>query len=222
MSTNKLHLWAEGLFWPQIPCGIAFGLLWAHQALSSVQGTSAVMMGLVLLYCVLQGLLAIAAHKRSPTKTSKRTIGIYGMWFVLVGLICIAIVINGSYKSDDIDGIMLAIGVIGASVIIGMALSSRLEFDDPMIKGLLAMLWKSMPQLLFAWKILEQGGQGTPLLVIVLGNINIWLRLGQLRVQKEEAGAWNRPLRWAWRSEWVNAATWFIPSCFWFRWWFMG
>lgn len=86
--------------------------------------------------------------------------------------------------------------------------------NNAMVKGLFGVAYKSIPQVLLAWKFLAEGGSGTPGPSVVLGHATISIRLGQIYFMVKEAG-WDRNRFWLAVSESANELSWIIATLAW-------
>ncbi len=83
-----------------------------------------------------------------------------------------------------------------------------------MVKAFFAIAYKSVPQVLLAWKFLAEGASGTPGLSIIVGHATILVRLGQIYFMVREAGL-DRNRVWLAVSETANELSWVIATIAW-------
>jgi hypothetical protein len=92
-----------------------------------------------------------------------------------------------------------------------------LGLKDAVIKGLLAIIFKALPQFMMALKIASEGGSGIPMMTIIVGNIGVTIRIGQLLVAIKKMG-WDKNLTWIFLAEVANETSWSIVTIVWFYW----
>lgn len=216
MSSRK-RLIADLLFWIQvigiaIACGSQF-----FRLLETVEGISLSMFLLNEAYFLMSLLLAMATHKAQASRITWQTTFVYVAGPVFIGTLIAAIIINGSYRWGFSDNITILLTVVGIAAIALYGKSQSLSLQDPMLKSFLAMLFRSLPQLFFAWKIYQEGGAGTPGVTILVGNIIVLIRIGQLGLSVKEAG-WDRNRKWLLVSEISNEISWATASIIWLIW----
>lgn len=193
-------------------CGTQF-----FRLLQTTQGQSLSMMVVMELYLIIHLMLAAAAHRAQPSRATRQTMWTFVMWSVLIATNIAAFAINGEYQWDanDTKTAFLAIG--GTGVVWLVAAITRTPMSDPTVKSFLAMLFKSVPQLLMALKISQQGGAGLPVAALIAGHVTILIRIVQIAMTIREAG-WDRNRVWLCTSEVANELSWVTVSAAWLTW----
>lgn len=213
MSSRKKMI-ADSLFGVQIIGAVLFCGAYALRSLSDVRGTSVAQVGLIATYLLFHLCLGLGAHRASPSRLTRQAIATYVIWFVLILTIIGAVITNPAYRwnQKDTTTLMTALGLTMAVLIVSHA--RHLTIKDPMVKAYFAIAYKSVPQVLLAWKFLAEGASGTPGLSVVVGHITILIRLGQIYFMVREAG-WDRNRIWLAISETANELSWVIATIAW-------
>ncbi len=205
---------ADLLFVIQIVGALVFCGAYFLRSLHDVKGSSLVQFGLVATYLLFHLGLGVGAHRASPSRTTRQAIFTYTLWFVLISAVFVATGTNQAYRWNDKETIqLLTTGILTAIVLAAIAIQHK-KLSDPMAKGLFAIAYKSVPQLLLAWKFLAEGASGTPGLSVIMGHFTILIRIGQIYFMVREAG-WDRNRIWLATSETLNEASWIIASTAW-------
>lgn len=213
MSLNK-KLVADSLFGVQIIGAVIFSGAYALRSLSDVRGSSIAQFGLVATYLLFHLWLGVGAHRASPSRLTRQAIATYVIWFVLIMAIIGAAWTNPAYRWNDKDTTTLLMAVVLTIVVITVVCIRRLPFADPKVKASFAVAYKSVPQVLLAWKFLAEGASGTPGLSIIVGHATILIRLGQISLMVGEAG-WDRNRIWLAVSETINELSWVVVTIAW-------
>ena len=214
MSSKKRTI-ADLLFGVQIVGALVFCGAYFFRSLHDVTGSSLMQFSLVATYLLFHLALGVGAHRASPSRVTRQAIFTYALWFVLVSAIIVVAGTNPAYRWNGKETTqLLTAGVLTVIVLVAVAIQRR-KLSDPMVKGLFAIAYKSVPQVLLAWKFLVEGASGTPGLSVVVGHLTILIRLGQIYLMVREAG-WDRNRIWLAISESLNEVSWIIASTVWF------
>ena len=98
--------------------------------------------------------------------------------------------------------------------VLATSYARQLSFKDPMVKGFFAIAYKSVPQVLLAWKFLAEGAGGTPAISVWVGHATILIRLGQIYFMVREAG-WDKYRIWLAVSATANEVSWIVATIAW-------
>ena len=216
MSSNK-RLIADLLFWVQIVLAFVFSVPQFLLLLENTQGQSLSMQIVMLGFLVMSLSLAFGTHRASPSRITRQIIAIYLMWSVFIAGNIGAIFWNGKYCWSVNDSVTMVLAVIGIVVVLVVCRTRNTGLDDPMPKGLLAILSKAVPQFMMALKVASEGGAGVPMPTIIVGNITVCLRIGQIWLSIREAG-WDKNRVWLLLSETLNEISWATVSIVWAFW----
>ena len=213
MFKNK-KLIPDVLFIIQILGATAFCIAYTIRSVTDITGSSIAQFGLVNAFLLFHLALSISAHKVAPSRTTRQAIATYVTWFVLVSILILVVGTNSDYQWNNKDTTTIISALILTIIVLIIGKLGNRRLSDPMIKAFFAIAYKSVPQVLLAWKFLSEGGSGTPTVSIILGHVTILIRLGQLYFMIKEAG-WDRNRSWLAISETANELSWIIATIAW-------
>lgn len=121
---------------------------------------------------------------------------------------------NPAYRWNEKDTTTLVTALVLTVIVLVVSYVRHLTISDPMVKAFFAIAYKSVPQVLLAWKFLAEGASGTPGLSIIVGHATILVRLGQIYFMVREAGL-DRNRVWLAVSETANELSWVIATIAW-------
>jgi hypothetical protein len=186
----------------------------AQRALHDVSGVSLAQNLAVMTYLVFHLLLTWEAHKAQPSRLTKQGLKVFCTWFVGTFFIVIAILLNGTYTWTLQDTVIASAAIGVALVVVSISSLQSLPIADPAVRSFLAIAFKSVPQVLLAWKIMVEGGSGIPGLSVAVGHATIILRLAHISFMVKEAG-WERNRSWLAISETANELSWVVATIAW-------
>ena len=163
--------------------------------------------------------LANDAYRAQPSEGTKRTFKIYLWWMVMITINTVLMFYLGGVATwDQYDTLTMKLVAIGAVMAIGYGLSQSLgllgSIKDPIIRGVLALVFKAVPQFILAYKMYQIDGSGLALLTVVNGHITVLTRIGQLVLTIRESG-WDRNCVGSAISEVGNELSWAIVTLVW-------
>lgn len=208
---------ADALFAIQVIGGLGLIVPMMIRNWNNVEGVSLSFFLVLMAFCALQASLAIPAHRAAPSRKSAQAIFVYVMWIVLVGLHAMEIVFRGMYVWDANDTVTVALTSVSALLVYLWRKWRGSDFNDPVTKSQIGMTTRGIPQLLQGVKIAMVGGAGLPAVSVIVGNVNIWIRITHLILTRSEA-KWERNRVWMLATETVNAVSWGIVSLIWIAW----
>ncbi len=210
---------ADALFYIQVIGAAGLVIPMLIRNLYTVEGVSMSFLIVLLVFCGLQASLALPAHRTQPSRKTRQALFIYMMWIVLVGVDILIIWLGGLYEWDTNDSVTIGATLVGAVLVYRRRRSRGFTFENPITKSQVAMTTRGIPQLLQGVKIFIAGGGGLPGVSVLVGNLNIWIRMAHLILTQQEA-IWDENRRWLLASELVNALTWGMVSIVWLSWYF--
>ena len=213
MSSQKKMI-ADFLFGVQIIGALVFCGAYALRSLHDVTGSSIAQFGSVAAFLAFSFALGVGAHRASPSRVTRQAIATYVIWFVLIAAIIVAAGTNPAYQWNAKDTATVATAMILTILVLAVGAIRHLSLTDPMMKAFFAIAYKSVPQVLLAWKFLAEGASGTPGLSVIVGHATILIRLGQIYFMVREAG-WDRNRFWLAWSEIANEVSWCIATLVW-------
>lgn len=214
---SRKTLVADLLFWVQVILAFLFSVPQFFKLLENTKGQSLSMQFIMLGFLLLNLSLAYSAHIARPTKTTTQIIAVYVMWTIFVSSNIGAIFWNGTYIWSGNDYVTSILAIIGLIIVLFINHIKKVGLRDSMTKGLLAVVFKATPQFMMALKIFSEGGAGVPMITIIIGNIGVCIRIGQIIISIREAG-WDRNRLWLLIAEVSNEISWAIVSFAWLCW----
>lgn len=208
---------ADALFGIQILGGFGLIIPMMLRNWTSVEGVSLSFFLVLECFNALQLSLTLAAYRTEPSRRAKQACLVYAMWFILIGLHTLEILYRGQYVWDYNDQITIVVTSTCALLVYVVRRASGSGLEDPVTKSQVGMTTRGIPQLLQGWKFAMVGGEGMPGFSILVGNLNIWIRMWHLVLTRGEA-PWERNRVWMLAAEITNAATWGFVSLIWLTW----
>ena len=187
MSLRKKII-ADLLFGVQIVCAFALGGSQFLRALETLQGVSVSMFATCLMFFVINGRLALKAHRVQPSRITIQVAFMYWLWVGMMALDLAAVAWHGGYVWSGTDTASLALTGVGIAATLAVSSRNGLGQGDPLVRGWIAVFFKSVPQFLLAVKIALEGGAGLPALAVIAGHGSMLVRFGQLYFSIREAG----------------------------------
>lgn len=212
--SRKKQMISDSLFWVQIIGAVVFCGAYILRSLQDVTGSSVVQFGLVAMFVAFNLALGIGAHRAEPSRLTRQAIATYVVWLMLVIILIGAVVTNSAYQWNEKDTATLVTAIVLTVAVMVVGNSWEKPLADPMMKGLFAIAYKAVPQVLLAWKFLAEGASGTPALSVWAGHFTILIRLGQIYFMVKEAG-WDRNRFWLAVNETTNEVSWIIATVVW-------
>ena len=205
---------ATALFLIQTICTLVFGGSQFVQLLYTTQSVSVTWYASWLVFLVLNVAIEMRAHHNSPSKSTHLSIFSYLLWTAVVMLDMSVIVWRGIVRWSDYDVLTIMIVLAGMIVTLGASTFFKRGIFDPIVHGLFATFFKTVPQCIMAYTILQKGREELTAVAIVVGHITILTRLGQLaysiRVDRQE-----RNRIWSAISEVGNWLSWLLVTLAW-------
>ena len=213
MSQTKTRI-ADLLFGVQILGALVFCVPYALRSLTDVTGSSLVQFCQVAAFLLFNLSLGWSAHRAAPSRITRQLLTSYTVWLVLIGGIIAAVLHNPNYQWNSRETEFVRTAVILTCAVVALSLVQRLPLSDPMIRAGMGIAYKSVPQVLLAYKFLAEGATGTPGLSVAVGHATIIIRLTQILFTVREAG-WDRNRFWLAVSESANEASWIAATTAW-------
>lgn len=167
----------------------------------------------ILAFLLLNLSLAIRANREKPSTPGIQSVTVYTVWTALVSGMLVATVSN-QYVWSRADSATLAFNVGAGWAIYVIGRNENLPLADPMVRGWMALVFKSFPQVMLAVTIWGASGASLPLIAILVGHGTILLRLAQI-ILTGNLNGWVRSSRALLLSEAGNEASWILVSIAW-------
>ena len=195
----------------QVGFALTFGISQFAQLLSSTEGASMSWFAAWEVFLLLNLWLAWHAHKAQPSRITGQTLISYLVWSVMIALDLSAISLRDTWTWNERDA--LTAELVGLGVVVTLV-AGGFRIGDPLVKGWLAVFFKTVPQAVLAWNIWLMGGGGIALAAIIAGHATILSRIGQLVLSIKEAG-WDRNRIGSLISEVPNELSWALVTAIW-------
>lgn len=206
---------ADLLFGVQIVGAFIFCASYFFNSLDDITGSSLVQFCLVEVFLVLHLALAFGAYQVFPSRGTRQAIATYFCWIVFLIAVISAVIMHSQYAWNQRETTQLITAIVLTILVLTAAALHAKTLADPMIKAYFAISYKSVPQMLLAWKFLVEGASGTPGAAVFIGHFTILVRLGHLYFLVRLHG-WNRSLKWLAISEALNELSWICATAAWF------
>ncbi len=214
MSSNQKKMLADSLFGVQIICTLVWGVSQCYRMMTTAQGVSVSWFVCWEVFLVLNLVLCVRAHRNQPSRVTLQTITSYVLWTIVATLCLIVMVWKGTGEWNERDTWTMILAAVGIAATLIVAHNRQLTIADPIVKGYLALFFKAVPQLAFAYNMLVLGGDGLAGMTVIAGHITVSTRIGQLWFSIKEAG-WDRNRIGSAISEVGNELSWIIATIVW-------
>jgi len=184
--------------------------------LETVQGISPIWLGCAEVFCVINVGLAYRGWRQSPMRSTFQLFVTHAGWTVGIALLLVlltakaASVIWGWYDTATLVAVAVATG--------GLFLAGHrhnLGITDPIIRGLLAAIFRGIPHVVLAYKISLLGGNGLASIAVWAAHVTATVRIGQLALAVKDVG-WNRARVGLAIAEASSELTWVLVTLVWF------
>ncbi len=209
------------LFWFQMIMGVLFIVFQLGHMIHAMdtKGVSIALFASVIIFLMANMLMTYTSYKTNHSIRMLRALWVYAMWLlvhilIIIGLIWIRIATHLplTYPADLRTIFLVLIGYGSIALVLWIkSFSSTISYTDPMIKGLVGIVAKSLPQFTMAINIFSVGGSGHAAFAIVAANVTPLARILQLYFNPIHDG--NR--KWLLISEVSNELTWAFVSLAW-------
>lgn len=202
------------LFVIQVVIGFAFGGSQLLKMLTTTQGVSIAWYATWEVFLVLNLALSFRAHRVQPSRVTWQTCASYVVWVVMITLDLGVMLWRNSWVWTARDSITIGLVYTGVVGTLLFAYVATRDVFDPIVKGVLAVCFKGVPQLALAVNIWHLGGAGLSVVAIIGGHITICSRLGQVWYSYKEAG-WDENRIGSAIGELANEFSWIVVTIAW-------
>lgn len=226
VNKTKVLSWIEPskenlLFWFQIAMAwITLVPLYLNILKGKTEGLTLVVYITMITFFFMGLTLAHSSYKEKRVKKRLQLVIVYAQLVILIG-VSIVVWINRIpwVLGDTIVSIAvyaLVISSIGLShLYMDVKGSVKERLQDPMVRAFMAIWCKAVPQLWFAWTMIDQGGSGGMPLVSLIGvHFNGWPRFIHVVLSGKRDG-WDRATKGLFIGEFANVSTFTIASIVW-------
>lgn len=203
------------LFAIQILGMVAFTTGQFFQMIKTVQGISPAWLICAELFCILSFSLTYLGWKKTPSRATFQLLITHCGWMLSILLLLVLLFI----KAHEViwgwyDSVTFVFVLIATLVILCWALVARLGIADPIVRGVLAGIYRGVPHVSLAYKIWLLGGRGIAPVTIWAANITACIRILQLLYAIREAGL-DRTRKGLLLGECANEFTWILVTIVW-------
>jgi hypothetical protein len=192
-----------------------------HVVENGAEGVNLAMALCVWVFSLYGTRLAIAAHRRGPSRATWQVRFSNGAFLLTwSGVLVVELLEVGKTVwwdwTDTATITFVGLGLVGVRI---WREREGLPANDPYLKGLRALMFKASPHIFQAVKIGIYGGSGwNPLSILVWSHATALSRTGLLWFSRNEDRQ-DRNRRGAWVAEIGNEGTWLITTAVWIWWW---
>jgi len=173
IKNAKIHFWGIfTIFLLFLTNGVQFWKL-RH----GTEGLSLSFFTIITLYNVLVFLLTLQSFHNQKDSVTKYLI-LQSSFSIIISLSYVSILYFSTYKWNRNDSHTMGAALIEIITVIIFANVKKINlYKDPKIKSILAILFKPVPQLLWAWHIFYHGAKNLSGFATITGNIMIGIQL---------------------------------------------
>jgi hypothetical protein len=159
--------------------------------------------------------LALGAYKQSKSRKALQVVLVYINWLALWFTMLISLSFNVKWmKSDSVLTILVIIS-LAILLVLRRRESLIATISEPITRGLVSLIVKSVPQLYIAYCIIHAGSNtGLAGITLAIGHATVCLRAIEIYIAAKENG-WNRNNIGLFISETGNESTWLITTIAW-------
>ncbi len=123
---------------------------------------------------------------------------------------------EGTGRWNERDTLTTVLASTGIITTLGVARLRGLTYTDPIVKGILSIFFKALPQLMLAYNMWVMHEGKLTWEMVLVGHMTISLRLIQLAFAVKEAST-ERNRRGSAISEIANCLSWIVATIAWFK-----
>ncbi len=175
------------LFLIQVVGALIFGGFQLHHMIAySTNGLSESMFLCNAVFVGINLILALKAHSVGSSKNTKETVLIYIIGTIIYIAFLAVMAIKAESVWGNLDWITITIVLSLIAIMFAYVTYAKISYNNPLIKGVVSLIVKVIPQLIMAYKIHEVGGQGLNIVAIVAFHILTCLRIWKVWQNKQE------------------------------------
>jgi hypothetical protein len=203
------------LFWIQVVGVLIFGSSQLYHMITySTIGLSESMFLCNTIVVTINLVLALKAHKIQSSKNTKETVLIYFFGTIIYMSFLVTMAIKAESAWGNLDWITLAIVLIVVAIVFVYVVYKKINYRNPLLKGVISLILKVVPQLIMAYKIYEVGGQGLSLVTLIVFHFLTLLRIYKVWETKREMTT-EKNRTGLLLSEIGNEVSWIVVSIVW-------
>lgn len=183
--------------------------------METIQGISPVWLGCAEVFCVINVGLAYRGWRQSPMRSTFQLFVTHGSWTVGVAVLLALLALKapeivwGWYDTATL--VAVTVTTVGVFLV---GHPRGLGITDPIVRGLLAGIYRGIPHIALAYKIALLGGGGLAAIAVWAAHTTSSVRIGQLALAVKDAG-WDRSRRGLAIAEASSELTWILVTLVW-------
>lgn len=202
------------LFGIQLSCALTFGASQIHKLYDTNTSVSLSWLIFWEAFLVINMFLGFKSHRTAPTRLTKQTLWSYVAWmFVITSYLTLLFIKEKMLwgKEEITSTVVTLVGIFTTFIVFGL---KRKSISDPIMKGYLALCFRSIPALFVAYMVYKFNGAGLSGVAIAAGHVTILTRLIPLGLSIKDAG-WDKNRVGSAISEIGNEISWLIVTIVW-------
>ena len=204
----------EFLFWLQLILAIFFSVPQILKMFQSPQGVTTAYFICSLAFTGVNCSLAWRAWRSAPNRGTCQSFVIYAVWVTFTIITVISALINVPWRNWDTK-FLIIVGVLVGTLLTITNKIWRRGYSDPIVRGVVALLCRTVPQFYLAWTIMmDQGGRGLSGITILTGHVGILVRIAHVMYTARHSGR-NRNLYGILIAEVGNEIGWVAVTLAW-------
>jgi len=215
MTSEKKRLAGDLLFWFQLVMAWAFTVPQVIRSLSSTAGMTITWTMFCSAFVLINLFLALGAYRQSKSRKAGQVVLVYANWLILWMTLLVIICIKGQWFAKDtvLTGLILA--SLAALLVVRRRESLVATISEPITRGFVALLLKSVPQLFIGYCIIVAGRKdGLAGLTLIIGHITVCTRLAEIVLTARQDG-WTRRNIGLLIGETGNELSWLVTTTIW-------
>jgi hypothetical protein len=181
---------------------------------TSAQGVSVSWFLFWLIFLVINLHLAVEANKVKTSRTMRQAIWSYCLSATMIVSYLLVMWWFNTGEWTNVDSWTTVFASLGIVFTLVVARVRGLTYHDPIVKGVLSVFFKAVPQLMLAYGMYATGRSDLTAPMVFMGHVAITIRLVQLAFVVQEASQ-ERNRRGSAISELTNFGSWIIATGVW-------
>lgn len=213
--TNFLK--AYSLFGLQILLAWGFTVPQVVRSFKSTTGMTITWYLFCSVFVIINIFLAIGAYKKLKNLKSRQIIAIYANWLVLWLTLLVILCIRGTWLWKDSVVSVLIIASVTVLLLVRRKESLVATISEPITRGIVSLLFKSVPQLFLGYCIMSAGSRrGLVWSTLLIGHITVFIRIAEIIIAaRSKKGGWNKENIGLMISEAGNEISWMFTTVVW-------
>jgi hypothetical protein len=215
MTCLKKRIAADLLFWFQLVMAWAFTIPQIIRSFHSTAGMTITWSMFCTSFVLVNLFLALGAYRQSNSRKAGQVVWVYINWLVLWFAMLVLVCIKGRWmRSDSLLTVVVLVSVM-VLLVIRRKESLVATISEPITRGIVSLMVKSIPQLYIGYCIMSAGrNTGLAGMTLTIGHITVCTRAVEIFITARQDG-WNRKNVGLFISETGNELTWLVTTAVW-------